>query len=88
VAMVEISAAELQDIYKFAVQLGKDAGKILLEAIEIRRQGASDDGPDEPAEKMNAVDIVTQTDHGKSRQISIRHSLHCELYQYGGGSHF
>ena len=52
--------AELSDIYKFAIQLGKDAGKILLEGLDRRRSGPAE----EMVEKMNAVDIVTQTDNG------------------------
>ena len=65
--MTDISASELSDIYKFAIQLGKDAGKILLEGLERRRSGL--DEPEVPVEKLNAVDIVTQTDKGASRNI-------------------
>lgn len=56
-----LSAQELDDIYSFAVQLGKDAGKMLLDAAMLRCQGGK---RDETAhvEKMNAVDLVTQTD--------------------------
>lgn len=60
--MTEIPASELNEIYKFAIQLGKDAGKILLEGLERRRSGL--DEPEVPIEKLNAVDIVTQTDNG------------------------
>lgn len=60
--MIDISASELSEIYKFAIQLGKDAGKILLEGLERRRLGL--DEPEFPVEKLNAVDIVTQTDNG------------------------
>jgi myo-inositol-1(or 4)-monophosphatase len=60
--MTEISATELSDIYKFAIQLGKDAGRILLDGLERRRSGQ--DAPEDPVEKLNAVDIVTQTDNG------------------------
>lgn len=60
--MTDISATELSEIYQFAIQLGKDAGKILLDGLERRRLG--EDEPEEMVEKVNAVDIVTKTDHG------------------------
>lgn len=62
--MQDISSDELNEIYQFAIQLGKDAGKILLDSLERRRTGGSDE-VEEAVEKMNAVDIVTQTDNGK-----------------------
>jgi myo-inositol-1(or 4)-monophosphatase len=55
---------DLEEVYHFAVGLGKAAGKILLEGIERRRLTA-DDGAPEAVEKLNAVDIVTQTDTGR-----------------------
>ena len=55
----------LEDIYQFAVELGKSAGKILLEGIERRRVDVDNDAH-EAVEKLNAVDIVTQTDNGMS----------------------
>jgi len=56
---------ELDEIYAFAIQLGKDAGKMLMDAAKARY--ADDRAPAEleQVEKMNAVDIVTQTDEGK-----------------------
>jgi hypothetical protein len=60
--MADISGQELTEIYQFAIQLGKDAGKILLSALEQRRMGL--DKIEDPEEKMNAVDIVTKTDNG------------------------
>jgi len=62
VAMQHIGQDELKQIYKFAIQLGKDAGQILLDGIERRRLGG--DSTAEDVEKVNAVDIVTQTDNG------------------------
>ncbi|KAL2179388.1 inositol monophosphatase [Thermothelomyces heterothallicus CBS 202.75] len=50
---------ELDDIYAFAVQLGKDAGKLLLEAARSRWNGES---TPEAVEKDSSVDIVTKTD--------------------------
>jgi myo-inositol-1(or 4)-monophosphatase len=61
--MQEIGQKELENIYHFAIQLGKDAGKILLQGLEKRRV-AGDSGSDD-MEKINAVDIVTQTDNGE-----------------------
>ncbi|ESZ92484.1 protein qutG [Sclerotinia borealis F-4128] len=55
----KISDEELQEIYAFALDLGRRAGKILMEGVEKRCEG--DEGGKEE-EKMNAVDIVTQTD--------------------------
>jgi myo-inositol-1(or 4)-monophosphatase len=60
------SDEELKDIYVFALDLGRRAGKILIDGVEKRTgaAGARDMGKQE--EKMNAVDIVTQTDLGAS----------------------
>ncbi|KAK7537636.1 inositol monophosphatase [Phyllosticta citricarpa] len=58
---IEIEQAELDEIYAFAVQLGKDAGKMLLEAA-MSRCSAGRPEEKEHVEKMNAVDLVTQTD--------------------------
>ncbi|KAG7284074.1 hypothetical protein NEMBOFW57_010435 [Staphylotrichum longicolle] len=52
---------ELDEIYAFAVQLGKDAGKLLLEAAQSRFNG-SGQGAQAFEEKDSAVDIVTKTD--------------------------
>jgi myo-inositol-1(or 4)-monophosphatase len=58
---IEFTQAQLDEIYAFAVDLGRKAGDLLLERID--RQIASD-GETAYAytEKDNAVDIVTQTD--------------------------
>jgi myo-inositol-1(or 4)-monophosphatase len=66
----EITEAELSEIYKFAIQLGKDAGAILLESLQKRRRDGQDQEKQEAVEelvmeeKLNAVDIVTKTDNG------------------------
>lgn len=60
----EITEAELGDIYAFAVQLGKDAGKLLLEAAQSRFNGNGQSTQDF-CEKDSAVDIVTKTDEGQ-----------------------
>ncbi|KAI9642609.1 hypothetical protein NHQ30_009414 [Ciborinia camelliae] len=61
---VKVSDEELQDIYAFALDLGRRAGNILMEGVEKRCEG---DGGGKEEEKMNAVDIVTQTDLGMSQ---------------------
>lgn len=65
-----ISEEELDEIYAFAIQLGKDAGKMLMDAAALRMSSSSSsssgEGADAPkwVEKDNAVDIVTKTDTG------------------------
>lgn len=59
--MSQLSQPELDEIYAFAVDLGRKAGQLLLEGVEKRIAGA---GNHEFEEKENAVDIVTQTDEG------------------------
>lgn len=64
----EISEQELDEIYAFAIQLGKDAGKMLMDAAQLRMSGSSgEEGEQKFEEKENAVDIVTKTDTGKYR---------------------
>ncbi|CAG8978304.1 hypothetical protein HYALB_00005890 [Hymenoscyphus albidus] len=53
---------ELKEIYTFALGLSRRAGKILLDGIEKRTGEQGGWEADEQVEKMNAVDIVTQTD--------------------------
>lgn len=57
---------ELADIYAFAMQLGKDAGDMLMKAawdqVDGDPSGASSHG--DFLEKDNSVEIVTKTDHG------------------------
>src|SRR5690348_10862099 len=61
-----LSPKELEEIYNFALETGRNAGKILIDGVE-RRTGDSSKREVEGKmeEKMNAVDIVTQTDLGK-----------------------
>ena len=61
--MSQVLEEDLEEVYQFAVDLGKAAGNLLLEALEQRR-GIADDGAHDAIEKLNAVDIVTQTDNG------------------------
>lgn len=57
-----MSDTELQEIYTFALDLGRRAGKILLDGVEKRCGAESGRDMGNQQEKMNAVDIVTQTD--------------------------
>ncbi|OWP00066.1 hypothetical protein B2J93_8637 [Marssonina coronariae] len=57
-----LSDAALQEIYAFALDLGRRAGQILLDGVEKRCGAESGRGDGRVEEKMNAVDIVTQTD--------------------------
>ena len=74
--MPEIQENELKEAYRFAIQLAKDAGEILLKGLETRRAlGLSSDRHVEEeiqVEKANAVDIVTQTDNGRRPQYWSR----------------
>ncbi|KAK4201756.1 inositol monophosphatase [Triangularia verruculosa] len=56
-----LTEKELDDIYAFAIQLGKDAGKLLLEAAQLRFAGPQTTTLD-VEEKESSVDIVTKTD--------------------------
>jgi myo-inositol-1(or 4)-monophosphatase len=60
------SSEELKQIYDFALDLGRRAGRILIDGVEKRTgdAGSREEGGGEQKEKMNAVDIVTQTDLG------------------------
>jgi len=71
--MATMSAEELDDIYAFAVQLGKDAGRMLMDTAHARSGEAG--GEDQAfTEKDNAVDIVTKTDEGR-RPVTVLSSL-------------
>ena len=54
---------QLDEIYAFAVQLGKDAGAMLQQAANLRITGKA---RSKSVEKASAVDIVTETDEGMS----------------------
>lgn len=54
----------LDEIYQFALKLGKDAGKLLQQAAQKRMSG---DAQLDEEEKLNSVDIVTKTDEGRHR---------------------
>lgn len=61
--MMEISREELDEIYAFAVQLGRQAGKMLMDTAQLRIQGGDATGQEKAhVQKENAVDLVTETD--------------------------
>lgn len=62
--MSGIKDQELHEIYEFAVQLGKDAGQMLMDASRRRMQGNGATTSVSYVEKENSVDLVTKTDHG------------------------
>ncbi|CEJ58875.1 Putative Protein qutG [Penicillium brasilianum] len=70
-AVGQLSQSELDEIYAFAVDLGRKAGDLLMERVEQRISGCND--PQTFEEKENAVDIVTQTD--EDVEIFIRNAI-------------
>lgn len=66
--MANLTDEEISDIHAFAIQLGKDAGNMLMDAVRHRISPRPDDGRTETGaeyvDKENAVDIVTKTDTG------------------------
>jgi myo-inositol-1(or 4)-monophosphatase len=78
-----LSTIELQEIYAFALDLGRRAGKILLDGVDKRtgEQSGRDNGPEE--EKMNAVDIVTQADLGMFTFLNGHWSSHIWSWRLG-----
>lgn len=77
--MAELSRQELDEIYAFAVQLGKDAGQMLLDAAKLRMgDERATQEQKEHVEKENAVDLVTETDEGRSRLYCRREERNCK----------
>ena len=79
--MADIPREELDEIYTFAVQLGKAAGKMLMDAAQIRIDGGSDMKQEkEHVQKENAVDLVTETDENVEafikKQIADKYPSH------------
>lgn len=62
--MAGMTDEQLGEVYAFAVQLGKDAGNMLMDAAKARLGDAGQNGQ-AFTEKESAVDIVTKTDEGK-----------------------
>jgi len=64
--MTPIPSHELQEIYAFAIELGKEAGRMLMAAAQMRMGDAATGLRQEHVQKENAVDLVTETDEGTS----------------------
>jgi myo-inositol-1(or 4)-monophosphatase len=62
--MSYLSEKELDEIYAFAVKLGKDAGQLLLAATQKRMGDEGVTDAKEHVQKENSVDLVTETDEG------------------------
>ncbi|KAF2086679.1 inositol monophosphatase [Saccharata proteae CBS 121410] len=71
--MGELTQAELDDMYAFAVNLGKEAGKLLLDAAKLRFGDARPQEQQASVEKDSAVDLVTQTD--EDVEVFIKDSI-------------
>ena len=68
--MSTLSRDELGEIYAFAVELGKGAGKMLTDAAQLRIGGLVGTH----VQKENAVDLVTETDEsGFLKEFSLLH---------------
>lgn len=78
----DIPQADLDDIYAFAIQLGKDAGTMLQAAARARTNPTSSTPAltQSHTQKLNAVDLVTQTDEDVESfiksQITTRYPTH------------
>jgi len=61
----EFTPEHFKEIYGFAVQLAKDAGRMLMDGVEARCGNDNTAGVQQAqVEKDSSVDIVTQTDEG------------------------
>ncbi|KAF5677577.1 QA-X [Fusarium heterosporum] len=58
-----MDSQELSEIYAFAIQLGKDAGDMLMAAAQRRMDGHGASSTVSYVEKENSVDLVTKTDN-------------------------
>lgn len=62
----DLTQDELDGIHAFAVDLGKRAGRMLMEAAQLRIGGTNGVREEkEHVQKENAVDLVTETDEGE-----------------------
>lgn len=64
----ELSRAELEEIYAFALQLGKDAGNMLMDFARARWSD-QESHAQAITEKDSAVDIVTKADEGTWQRL-------------------
>lgn len=92
--MTDISREELDEIHAFAVRLGKEAGKMLMDGARLRMGDAGvNEEQKEHVQKENAVDLVTETDEGEPLRLTSmpagiflilprRHTQQRPLYLY------
>lgn len=82
--MAELSREELDEIYEFAVELGKQAGQMLMDAAQSRINGASTATTDQTqhTQKENAVDLVTETDENVEAFIKTKISEKYPSHKY------
>ncbi len=69
--MSSLSQNELDEIYAFAIELGKAAGKMLVDAAQLRMTGGNTQEEKEHVQKENAVDLVTETDESRLQRPPI-----------------
>ena len=79
--VADIPREELDEIYTFAVGLGKQAGKMLMDAAQLRMSGGDGTTAEkEHVQKENAVDLVTETDENVEafikKQIEEKYPSH------------
>ncbi|KAG9512528.1 inositol monophosphatase, partial [Aureobasidium melanogenum] len=93
----EFTPEHLKEIYDFAVQLAKDAGRMLMDGVEARCGNESTAGvQQEQIEKDSSVDIVTQTDEDVEafvkEQITKKYPSHAfigeETYSKGASKDY
>ena len=83
--MSDISQDELSEIYAFAVQLGKDAGQMLMQAARLRTDDTrASQKQEEHAQKANAVDLVTETDENIEAFIKSQISSKFPTHKFVG----
>ncbi|KAK3203469.1 hypothetical protein GRF29_112g1359810 [Pseudopithomyces chartarum] len=67
--MASLPQDHLDEIYTFAIHLGKSAGRMLQDAASLRMTNPSTSPSNTPLEKENAVDLVTETDENVEHYI-------------------
>jgi len=66
-----ITVEELDEIYAFATDLGKEAGRLLMSYAKARMSDHSASAEQKFSEKDSAVDIVTKADEGEPRRLTL-----------------
>lgn len=63
--VLKMGEEELKEIYSFKLNLARRAGKILTDGVEMRCGDSAGRTETKQEQKLNSVDIVTQTDLGE-----------------------